>query len=370
MSTPIAFLIITCALLISVCSGDLCSFVDPIKSCECYYDGQHFSAQCIRTKLQAIPSTRDIPKDLERLDVSYNQIEKLEFDDPKYEGRLIRVFRAAFNSISALPKQFLNALPHLTTLDLSHNQITQLEADAFASVGSLHTLDLSFNSIQTLPDAVFAHARDLRYLDLSYNDIGQQLQRYTSLNSSGLGFNENMQTVRLNAINLTEVPNAYFENMSLVSVALADNAIVDVPLLPTTLIELDLSGNHFVSIAPRHLIYTQLKSLKLNRMNNLENIENYAFYNLISLEVLEIEHCPLLKTFNDMAFGVINGYDEYNLTRISLNGNSLRKLNETYFHMFNKIEQVDLSSNPWICDCNVIWFKWVKPKLINQRSMR
>ena len=72
--------------------------------------------------------------------------------------------------VKTLPVNFLDNFPHLLSLNLRDNQISQLPSQVFRS-STLLELVLSGNGLRTLPADVFAATPQLRLLDLSHNDL-------------------------------------------------------------------------------------------------------------------------------------------------------------------------------------------------------
>ncbi|XP_052283459.1 leucine-rich repeat-containing protein 24-like [Dreissena polymorpha] len=139
-------------------------------------------------------------------------------------------------------------LPHnIRVLDLSNNQITQLQDNAFVKYELLEMLHLHNNSLSRLETRVFNRLRSVMYLDLSYN-------------------------------NIAEIPSQAFRDLkSLLTLSLLGNKIVTIHWDAfggiTKLTNLFLSGNHIQSIHPnaftglRNLQYLELQNNALSQLN-------------------------------------------------------------------------------------------------------
>ena len=111
------------------------------------------------------------------LNVSYNEIARL--NPPSTTGGLssrppfIRVLDASHNSLTAVPKNFLDFLaPALRSLDLSHNDISgEVKEEDFSLLSVVQILSLSHNSIKNLSKPSLLPLRSLQLLDLSHNMI-------------------------------------------------------------------------------------------------------------------------------------------------------------------------------------------------------
>ncbi|XP_062991468.1 toll-like receptor 1 [Elgaria multicarinata webbii] len=91
--------------------------------------------------------------------------------------------------------RYLVAIPnnipaHRTVLDLSHNNISELQISDFRSLSKLQTLLLSYNLIRVLNLSVFQYNKDLQHLDVSHNNL-QTLSCYpiSSLRHLDLSYN-------------------------------------------------------------------------------------------------------------------------------------------------------------------------------------
>lgn len=108
--------------------------------------------------------------DLEVLDLSNNQIDNLE--DNIFQGlSKIKVLKLSGNKISNLTRHSLKGLDTLEHLILSNNQIREISVHAFTHLKSLKRLDLSGNQIKHLDADVFSGQANLVDLDLSDNQL-------------------------------------------------------------------------------------------------------------------------------------------------------------------------------------------------------
>ncbi|XP_033105615.1 uncharacterized protein LOC117107891 [Anneissia japonica] len=75
----------------------------------------------------------------------------------------------SFNELTRIPPEIPLRLPHLSTVNLSHNRLTSLP-DSFALLFHLKNVLLHHNQIQSLPKT-FIHLVKLEKLDLSFNSL-------------------------------------------------------------------------------------------------------------------------------------------------------------------------------------------------------
>lgn len=62
-------------------------------------------------------------------------------------------------------------MPNLQWLDLSHNQINEIDFDTFKNTRSLQVLQLSHNSLADMPSDLFKFSHSLRIVDMSHNHL-------------------------------------------------------------------------------------------------------------------------------------------------------------------------------------------------------
>lgn len=315
-------------------------------------------ADCASINMESFSDVSQLVKDVNFLDVSRNRIENLENGDRVSRGEL-ETFIISYNRIRNIEAGFFDNLTNLQKLDLSHNNLSVLPI-LFQNNKNLKILDLSFNNIASIEDGFFTFLTNLRNLDLSYNspDLGKLLSSTPQFLHDNLNITPSLEHLRMDKIGLGELHIGYFNNLNnLTHLSLADNHLMVVPVVPYSLEYLDLSGSDFVQLQGKNLSYHSLKVLKLKRLHLLNNIHHYAFYNLQALEELYISECRNLKEFNELVFGALNKNTILPLKKLSLARNGLRRLNNTFKFLIQQLDFIDLTNNPWFCDCDLMWFQ-------------
>jgi hypothetical protein len=173
------------------------------------------------------------------------------------------------------------SLPNLTHLDLSHNEITnmdELAAVASESLPNLTNLDLSHNKITGL-DELAVVAMRLTHLDLSHNEITDkgldELAVVAMPNLTHLGLSHNKITDKgLDELAVVAMPNLTHLDLShnkITDKGLDELAVVAMESLPN-LTHLDLSHNKITDKGVNELAVVVMESLP--RLTHLDLSQN------------------------------------------------------------------------------------------------
>lgn len=138
----------------------------------------------------------------------------------------------------------------------------------------------------------------------------------------------NLQKIYLRNCHLGQIDNAAFEGL-------------------TNLVELDLSHNLLTSVPTATL--TALPSLRDFTLasNPIQKIEGQAFGSVPQLVKLDLSHCDI-QTVAPLAFAGLEM-----LHTLKLNGNRLTELRAATIQTLNKLRNIELHDNPWLCDCRL-----------------
>ena len=221
------------------------------------------------------------------------------------------VLRLRNNSISSLGHCEFCSLTVLDTLDLSKNDIAEIEPTAFNGT-QLSVLDLSYNQLTTVPSALGPIATTLLKLSLLSNEI-EGLSDTVFLQLA------NLQTLHIhhNRLNEDSIDDACFNGLknlkilSLGSNRLTGDIFSRISVLSSTLEYLTLKNNNFGSMHPELFVET------MNFMRGLETL--------------------------------------------SLKNTGLSTLPDFYHNNGNfSLLSIDITRNPLVCDEKLVWLKEVE----------
>ena len=299
--------------------------------------------------------------------------------------------------IEVIREEAFSELPTLRHLELRSNRLRTINEDMFSGMAELEYLGLSDNPIQRLHNFAF---RGLRARTLTFNDnpslghiackafagasvrslVLSRCNLSTICSATFRSMRETLQNVQVthNRQPLT-VPDDVFDGMSLKSLTLSDNGIVDakfVELLSAEHIRLDenpldqidlddstdlattrtldLTNTRMAGLSWKDL--SKLKHLEsLNLSGNLMTVFNASDFrdndNLVTLDISGNRIVEFDGDFDDVL---------PNLEVLRLDGNDVTTLPVTIGSLFSRLRIVALHDNPLHCNCEWRWFAlWI-----------
>jgi Leucine-rich repeat (LRR) protein len=225
------------------------------------------------------------------LDLSKNQISIIEYDAFQPLIRLVSL-DLSVNRITDFivnPRDLVN----VKYLNLNTNNIHNLYFDSFISMKNLQNLDLSNNHLENIPDRTFMNKYNLKHVNMTYNDI-KMLQ-----NLRIKMFHPEGGVLDLSNNNISRFNIPFGEGLRLTMLDLHSNNIYDISSIQlqyqNELEILDLSNNEIKELYETSLrLPFTLSTLYLNS-NAISYIGPAAFLTVGHLKTLHLKHNNLTK---------------------------------------------------------------------------
>ncbi|KAK7489547.1 hypothetical protein BaRGS_00019181 [Batillaria attramentaria] len=336
------------------------------------------SVDCSSRGLQEIP--QDIPMYTTELKLGTNQITRVPADGLFKRLPNLQVLDLSENEIHEIEDGAFEGADKLTDLQLSNNQLTQLAAKVFQGLPSVKSLMLRGNKITCINNATFAETSRLRLLSLYDNQIRcimkgsfDRLHYLSTLNLMANPFSCNCHLgwladwlKRRNVITGTPTCTAPH--------SLKNTPIQDLKPKDFVCEENNELGCHMgtPSCCPDSNMVTIEKScdpraycppkctctgtvVRCSRQE-LQEVPKY-----IPLDTTEFDlsHNNLV-TLPEMIFSNLT-----TLATLTLSYNDLQCIADTSFLGLQELRILALGGNPLNCDCNLKWLSdWIKSKFV------
>ncbi|XP_019633702.1 PREDICTED: toll-like receptor 6 [Branchiostoma belcheri] len=282
-------------------------------------------------------SRAQLPETLDYLDLSQNKLHNNNLD---------------MGQACYIPISFnFSGIKSLNHLNMSHNEI-ELVTGVDCLPRNITVLDLQHNNL-----ASFVYPlcnASLRYLDLSNNKLDSFFEHGNFWNCGRPG----IDTLKLDNNGITEIQGIPEGIMrSLKTLTLSHNQIQRIETGQLTwsdqLEHLDLSHNEINTVMPSAFRgLWRLQFLDLSSNNKIKNITKSTFKGLGNLIHLNLEANRIAVIGDVDAFRYL-----YGLRHLNLRSNRLTVLNQTTLSpVVSWLETVDIADNPFLCDCNSMWF--------------
>ncbi|XP_078677983.1 leucine-rich repeat neuronal protein 1-like isoform X2 [Branchiostoma floridae x Branchiostoma belcheri] len=350
----------------------------PLPSCACELrerltDSSHYinakTVDCSNQKLTAVPP--GLPLDTEVLLLQVNNIASLGDSLSPLEN--LTELDLSQNDISDIDQNWFTGLKQLGKLQLQQNWISGVKSQDFLPLSNLRELHLDYNQITSLDDLAFMGLQALQQLNLNGNNLTSVgrgwLEEVPRLKILHVGDNPitmledgnfqplyNLEHLILSGAGMVDLSPGVFHGLqNLRSLHLQNNRFMKMPSAAIQKVPslqfLELDYNPIVKITSHQIIkLPQLVQLQLNHMPKLTIVDNGAFQNLPNLRRLELSHNPMLSYLHQDSFRGLP-----NLEILLLNNNALTALYEDIVHSLPSLKQVRLEGNPLRCDCLMRW---------------
>lgn len=291
-------------------------------------------------------------QDLEYIDLSRNEIKRTEHG---LFARLTLLSRLNIsrNEIDDIPRFTFADLENLEVLDVSHNRLRAIPFQVFGPMGKLQYLDISHNQIASFLDYYFNPNRQLKQLFLNNNNL-------VKITSNALVNLKELEVLDVSSNKLDYIPKSLFDNFEqLRSLNLSFNRFQNLTQESfknlMNLRWLNLSGNRLRALPPTLFQYNEyLDTLYLER-TDISVIQNTNFKGLDKLQRLYLRNNEFLREIESFVF-----QDTPSITHLNISSNVMTFL-PLSLKMLDKLQELDIGSNPWACDCRMAWFaSWAR----------
>lgn len=273
--------------------------------CACNEDD--LSADCSGKGFLSTPS--GLPRNLRVLDLSRNDLENINATEIAQLEHL-ETLDLSHNRLTSV---FAGVQYNLKSLDLSHNNVSSVRSLHLEGLISLETLSLASNKIISLPPSSFAGSVLLKTLNLRAN-------RIVSLEPGSLDNLTSLEELVLTRNRLSSFPKGLFQAMKSLRV-------------------LELNKNKFVEI--QGLSFHGLDNLKVLRLkrNQIEYLMDGAFFGLHHIEELALDR----NRVNSVSKGWLYGLTT--LKYLNLAHNQVEYIAEDGWEFCRELATLDLRSN-------------------------
>ena len=322
---------------------------DTVPSTPCYEVLPSKAVSCRKSNLDVVPN--DLFSDIITLDLSWNDITSLE-TDAFWQYTVLEKLNLSYNHITDIAKATFSPLKHLTILDLSGNiNLNNIRADAFESLPKLLLLNLQSCGISSFPHDGFRGLPNLQKLILRDNPIN-------TINFTICPHKE-MELLDLSNTSLQRITNEtlfipcvcqklkiFFQTLHFVTPEVFSTLNVK---------ELLIGVQQILDVSLLTQIYKYLfQGIALSSIESLSftgfdlrahtTIKELAPKRLLRLEFIEFDHFYALTNFPDSSiFASLRNVQSLDLFNISASSNL--DFPASFFTGMHELKEVDMSYN-------------------------
>ncbi|XP_023967039.1 leucine-rich repeat-containing G-protein coupled receptor 6 isoform X7 [Chrysemys picta bellii] len=302
-----------------------------LPQCHCEEDGIMLSVDCSELGLSQVPVS--LSPLTAYLDLSMNNISELQ-PSTFHHLRFLEELRLSGNQLSQIPGEAFSGLYSLKILMLQNNQLSRIPAEALRDLPNLQSLRLDANLISVVPKKSFEGLPSLRHLWLDDNAL-------TEIPVQALNNLPALQAMTL-ALNLIwHIPDYAFQNLSsLVVLHLHNNRIQSLGINSFeglhSLETLDLNYNKLLEFPVAIRTLGRLQELGFHN-NNIKAIPEKAFVGNPLLQTMTLTRAGIHLLPRGMCQQLPS------LRVLELSHNQIEELPS--FHRCQRLEEIGLQHN-------------------------
>ncbi|KAJ8706279.1 hypothetical protein PYW08_010905 [Mythimna loreyi] len=301
----------------------------------------------------------------------------------------IEVLNLSRCSIEFIENASFKDLQEMKVLDLSYNKLTTAKLsphafegrfmpEEFEPLASLRTLNLAYNDLHSLHPDLFEHMPELEQLDLSGNPL-TTIDHVTLIAISSLPM---LKVLRLRSCQLDEIPSKFLHTPRyLERLDISDNLLTKVPQEieeARDLVYLNLNQNPILQLDADDEDYPgfprlrKLQELHMCNMPKLRRIGEGTLAGLESIQKLHMSFNPALSYVHPKALARVDDigetYDWPMVKELYLQSNNLTEVDSRLLSRWDLLEKVDVSDNPYLCDCSTQWMVDILAATVEKRG--
>ncbi|CAH0713109.1 unnamed protein product, partial [Brenthis ino] len=271
---------------------------------------------------------------LTELDLSKNNISHIEYNAFQYIGQLVSLDLSNNKLLSFHVDS--KDLMSVKYLNLSCNYLTSLRYESFALMHNLQNLDLSHNFMDYFPDQSLTNSNTIKYINMTHNEIAE-------LHSLRIIFHPDGGVLDLSNNGLSALSIPFNEAIGLRDLILSSNNITDAFLIKLTdqrdLTRLDMTHNFIQELDESSLqLPNTLSYLDLSN-NHIQRIAPSAFHRVSHLKTLRLSHNQLKM----IEYGVFRSLTA--LLNLDLSYNQIKELDSRVFMDLKLLSTLSLRYN-------------------------
>ena len=298
-------------------------------NCRCKdpFDNNILHVECSNANIKDIPSW--LPSNTNVLDFDGCDIRSLSNESFQNLPNLTSVtIRNQQKGLAVNDGFVFQGLRRLNEVYLKNNRMSVLPAGLFANLPTLIRVSVCSNPLQILLDDLFQNSTNVASLDISYTQLNKNI-----IIKIGQGhFGTSITELFMSGTPIQILSNEIFKGLPNLSGNLA-----------TVSCEIESIGEDILKGTDVLVVY-------LNK-NPIQKINENAF----RYSKVKQFHCEGCQLTSDVAF---NGFlKKMDLNRINLKNNSLTNISQNAFEGLKNLDHLDLSLNPLICDCDLVWLR-------------